>query len=84
MLTSIDLNQRSANPASYQAQADSVFAIHLQRLGFRLLFGYSNEGELCRILVAPQKIGLLRRLLLRMMAKIARNTIEDKGAPKTL
>jgi hypothetical protein len=67
-----------------QAQADSVLAIHLQRLGFRLLFGYSNEGELCRILVAPQKVGLLRRLLLRMMAKVARNTIEDKGAPKTL
>jgi len=67
-----------------QAQADSVLAIHLQRLGFRLLFGYSNEGELCRILVAPQKVGLLRRLLLRMMAKVARNTIEDKGVPKAL
>lgn len=67
-----------------QAQADSVLAIHLKRLGFRLLLGYSNEGELCRILVAPQKIGLLRRLLLRIMAKVARKVIEDKGVPVAL
>lgn len=64
--------------------ADSLIALHLKKKGFRTLFGYSREGDLCRILIAPIKIGLLQRYLLHMVAKLASDSVERQGVPTAL
>lgn len=67
-----------------ESKADNVLALHLDKGGFRTLVGYSADGKPCCIVLAHMKIGLFRRLLLRMVAKVAQNAISDKGLPSTL
>ncbi|WP_236689199.1 DUF3859 domain-containing protein [Photobacterium angustum] len=67
-----------------ESKADNVLALHLDKGGFRTLVGYSADGKPCCIVLAHMKLGLFRRLLLRMVAKVAQNAISDKGLPSTL
>ncbi len=67
-----------------EAQADRIVALHLKKKGFRLLLGYSSEGELCRLLIAHQKVGLIRRLFLALTTGLAQSYIKNYGEPKVL
>lgn len=60
-------------------QAANVIGLHLNQKGMQVLFGYSTEGELCKILIVHCKHGLLRRFYLHMMAKLATKTLDEMG-----
>ncbi|WP_406734841.1 DUF3859 domain-containing protein [Vibrio scophthalmi] len=60
-------------------QAENVIGLHLNQKGVQVLFGYSTEGELCRVLIVHCKHGLLRRFYLHMMEKLAMKTLAEVG-----
>lgn len=64
--------------------ADSIIALHVEKKAFRTLFGYSKEGELCRIIIVPLRVGMLHRFLLHMITKIARQVSENHGVPNAI
>ncbi|MGF1727775.1 hypothetical protein [Photobacterium nomapromontoriensis] len=64
--------------------ASNVLALHLGRKGMRTYLGYSTTGELCRIAVVNIKFGLMRRLFIRVMNRVARKIINDVGIYKPM